>query len=176
MHWRRAAAGLSVLLAVIASAGCRSRVLEIAPDLGVPAFVQGPLQKVGAISELRPNVVVLEFWATWCGPCRKSLPHMNKVVQQFEGKPVRFIAVTSESADVVREFLKEYPMKAWVGLDAGGELTKGFRIRGIPQIVVIDRFGRIQVKVSTSFFYASDVERALAAKAPALEPEVKAGS
>lgn len=163
MSFRALSAGL---LALALAAGCRQRVVETAPDLGVPSFTQGRTEPLRALSDLRPNVVVLEFWATWCGPCRKTLPHMNKLVQEFEGKPVRFIAVTNETPDLVNEFLKEYPMKAWVGIDPKGELSKAFRIRGIPQVVVIDPYGRIQVKVSTSFFYASDVERALEAEAP----------
>lgn len=163
MSPRSLAAGI---LALALAGGCRQRVLENAPDLGVPSFVQGRTAPLRALSELRPNVVVLEFWATWCGPCRKTLPHMNKLVQEFEGKPVRFIAVTNETPVLVNEFLKDYPMKAWVGIDPEGELSKAFRIRGIPQVVVIDPYGRIQVKVSTSFFYASDVERALQAAPP----------
>lgn len=166
----RAAALLAC--AALLAAGCRAKVLEAAPDLGIPTLLQAPLPKVGALSELRPNVIVLEFWATWCGPCRKTLPHMNKLVTEFEGKPVRFIAVTRETPELVKEFVADYPMKSWIGIDPQGELSKAFRVRGIPHVVVIDPYGRIQIRVSTSFFYAADIERALAAKPP---PPAKEG-
>lgn len=159
---RRSAFGLLLL----SLASCRAKPLETAPEVKLPVLLRAPIQKLDSLKELQGNVVVLEFWATWCGPCKETLPHMNKLVQRFEGKPVRFIAVTNESMEKVLQFTRANPMRAWIGLDPGGALAKAFRVRGIPHVVVIDAYGRIQHRVSTSFFYASDVEDALKAKPP----------
>ena len=155
-------------------AGCSAKPLEWAPEAGVPALLQAPVQNIVSLKDLRPNVVVLEFWATWCGPCRATLPHMNKMVDKFQGRPVRFLSITNESAGTVQEFLKDHPMKAWIGLDPAGEVSSLFRVRSIPQVVVIDPFGRVTLRISTSWFYASDVEKALKAKPPL--PEARPGS
>jgi uncharacterized protein (TIGR03435 family) len=88
-------------------------------------------------------VVVLEFWATWCSPCRKAIPHLNDLAEQFKNKAVIFISVTSENEDVVRFFLKHHPMKTWVGLDDYEILNKVFHVQGIPHAVIVDAEGHI---------------------------------
>ncbi|MBI4423135.1 MAG: TlpA family protein disulfide reductase [Elusimicrobia bacterium] len=153
-------------LLALALGGCRAKPLEFAPEVGIPQIVQGPVRSVASLKELRGSAVVLEFWATWCRPCRETLPHMNGLVSKFEGKPVKFIAVSNEDPETVAEFLKEFPMKAWVGLDRSREVSEAFRVTGIPHVVLIDPFGRVQLRITTSFFYASDIEKALKAKPP----------
>ena len=83
---------------------------------------------------------------------------------------MRFIAVTRDPAEAVQAFAREHPMKAWIGLDPDGVVTSAFRIRGIPHVVVIDPYGRVRHRVSTSFFYASDIEDALETKPPSGAP------
>ena len=156
--------------ALLLAGACRAKPLDRAPDVEFPVVLQAPVLKT-SMQELRGKAVVLDFWATWCGPCRDSLPHMNKLIQKFEGKDVRFLAVTQEDAHTVTEFTRDHPMKAWIGLDPDGAASRAFRVRGIPHIVVIDAWGRIHHRLSTTFFYPSDIEDALNAKAP--EPAAK---
>lgn len=158
-----AAVGLALL-----AAACRPpRPQEPAPDVGIEKLLQAPSDSLRSLSELKGNVVVLEFWATWCGPCVEKLPHMNKMVAAFEGQPVKFISVTEESEDIVREFTKTHPMKAWIGLDPYRKAFSAFKVKGIPDLFVIDPFGRITLRVNPSWFYKSDIEKALKAKPPA---------
>lgn len=137
-----------------------------APEEGVAALLQAPAQTLGSLRELRGRAVVLEFWATWCHTCRETLPHMNKMRERFAGKPVVFISVTKEGRAAVEPFLKQYPMTGWIGLDEDGRLHRALRIAGIPKVVVIDAEGLIRLKVSPSFLYETDIERALPAAAP----------
>jgi thiol-disulfide isomerase/thioredoxin len=88
--------------------------------------------------------VVLEFLATWCGPCIQAIPHLNDLAEQFKNKPVVFISVTSENEYVVRILLNNHPMKTWVGLDDYEVLNKAFHVQGIPHAVIVDVNGRIR--------------------------------
>lgn len=129
-------------------------------------LIQSPRASLASLSDLRGDVVVLEFWATWCGVCTEKLPHMNRLAEAFEGRPVRFISVTDEPEETVREFLARKPMKAWIGLDPSRRAFAAFRVKGIPQVFVIDRYGRITLKITPSFLYKSDIEKALESPPP----------
>jgi len=154
--------------------GCvRSRPKLPAPDVGIGALLQAPQASFASLKEFRGQVVVLEFWATWCGPCIELLPHMNKMVESFAGRPVRFISVTDESREAVEFFARTHPMKAWIGLDPGGASFKAFGVDSRPQVFVIDPYGRIWIKIHPSFLYKSDIEDALKAPPPAGEIPVK---
>src|SRR6185369_4245287 len=107
-----------------------------APPLSVSKILQAPAEASSAWTALRGKVVVLEFWATWCAPCRKALPHWNELVEAFTNKPVQFIAVTDENEGIVSIFLKRNPIRSWVGLDGVGRSSCDlYEIRGIPTVV-----------------------------------------
>lgn len=161
---------LALALALAFAAGCRAKKLEWAPEVAIPTVLRAPIERVDSLKALQGQVVVLEFWATWCKPCKETLPHMNKLVDRYAGKPVRFIAVTSEPKELVLEFTRDNPMRSWIGLDPDGRVAKAFRVRGIPHVIVIDPYGRVVHRVSTSFFYASDIDDALEAKPPKEAP------
>jgi thiol-disulfide isomerase/thioredoxin len=137
-----------------------------APEVGIETLLQATQGSARSLSEFRGQVVVLEFWATWCGPCLELLPHMNKMADSFAGKPVRFISVTDEPRANVEAFLKKHPMKAWIGLDPRGEAFGAFHVDSRPQVFVIDTYGRISLKIHPSFLYKSDIEDALKASPP----------
>ncbi|MFI5344750.1 MAG: TlpA family protein disulfide reductase [Elusimicrobiota bacterium] len=164
----RALALSSILL--LAACG-RARPLLPAPDAGLPELMQAPRSSLRALSELRGQVVVIDFWATWCRPCVETIPHMNKMADKFAGKPVVFLSVTADEREKVERFLRDHPMKPWIGLDADGVMSRAFGVREIPQTFVIDPYGRITLRVSPSWLYASDIEKALAAEAPKPEPK-----
>ena len=158
-------------LAALALCGCGSRKPGApAPDVGIDKLLQAPIPSLKSLSELRGQVVVLEFWATWCHPCVEKLPHMNSMVQSFEGRPVRFISVTTEGEEAVLDFLRTHPMKAWIGLDASRRVSQAFRVTGIPDVFIIDPYGRISLRVNPSFLYKSDIEKALKAAPPPPPP------
>lgn len=92
---------------------------------------------------LRDKVVVLEFWATWCGPCVAAIPHLNELAEKFKGKPVQFIAITAEDRATVERFLTKRPIKAWIALDTNNAMNKAYAVTGIPHTVVLDKEGEI---------------------------------
>jgi len=91
------------------------------------------------------NVVVLDFWATWCPPCQKALPIVEKLTKKFEGKGVVIYAVDQrEEAKKVRDFLKEKDLDLNVLLDTEGSVGQKFGVRSIPTTVVIGLNGAVQ--------------------------------
>ena len=96
---------------------------------------------------LEGQVVVMDFWATWCAPCIDSIPHLNELHTKFEKEKVRFFSVTYEPAPHVREFLKEHPMATEVAIDDSLNTFKTFRAWGIPTIFIFDSKGKLVATV-----------------------------
>jgi peroxiredoxin len=95
--------------------------------------------------ELGKNVIVLDFWATWCGPCVKALPTIASVTREYRDRGVRLFAVDQgEDADTIRSFLKERQLEVTVALDADGEIGNRYKVQGIPQTVIIGRDGKVK--------------------------------
>src|SRR6185437_1258307 len=149
------------------------KIGDIPPPLTLTKTIQG--LPAGEISwdKLKGKVVVLEFWATWCGPCVKAIPHLNELVEQFKDKPVVFISVTSENEDVVRVFLKNHPIKASILLDDFERLNKAFHVAAIPHTVIVDASGHIAAIAHPADLQAGNLEEILAGKKSSLPaPEV----
>jgi len=91
------------------------------------------------------SLVVLDFWATWCGPCVQELPILAEVAKEYQGKGVVFCAVNQrEKAEKVRKFLKENTLQIDVALDAEGEAGASYHAEAIPMLVLIDKKGTVR--------------------------------
>ena len=95
------------------------------------------------LSDLRGSVVVLDFWATWCGPCREELPIVEKLRTEFAGK-VQFLGINDEDRGTVAGFLKKHDYQLSVLMDGRKDVHRQYGIRSIPQLFVIDREGVIR--------------------------------
>ena len=90
------------------------------------------------------NVVVLDFWATWCGPCVQAMPIIDKVTRAHAAKGVKLIAVNlRETEDDVKAFMKQHKLSPIVAMDRDGDTAEKYRVSGIPQTVVIDKQGNV---------------------------------
>lgn len=101
--------------------------------------------KTVELSKLRGKPVFIDFWATWCGPCRRALPHTQKLAEKY-GKDAHILAVNlREDADTVRGFLQNNQYTFTVPMDTDGAVATQYGVRGIPHFVLIDAEGKIQL-------------------------------
>ena len=173
-------ATLTALLALIAllSAAASSpaaappKVGDPVPPLGVETLLNAPDgAAVDFEGDLKGKVVVLEFWATWCGPCVSAIPHMNELTEQFADKDVRFVWITAEGSDVIEPFLKQRPIAGWVGLDPDHSAAQTFAVRGIPRTIVVGRDGKVAADTYPTMLKAEHLEQALAGEPVTLEEQ-----
>ncbi|MBP7935388.1 MAG: redoxin family protein [Phycisphaerae bacterium] len=118
-----------------------------APALQISEWAKGNAQSLRAGKG--KNVFVVEFWATWCGPCKMSIPHLTEMQAKYKDKGLVVIGITDEQPGVVKEFLQKMgdKMQYTVAIDKAHATTKaymgGFGARGIPFACVVDKAGLI---------------------------------
>jgi len=97
------------------------------------------------LKDLRGKVVYLDFWASWCDPCRKSFPWMNEMQARYADKDVVIIAVNvDKETAAARKFLAEYPAGFTVAYDPEGSTAAVYQVKGMPSSYLIDRDGNLQ--------------------------------
>jgi uncharacterized protein (TIGR03435 family) len=165
----------AILLAMIFFIGGPSPEERAGPNVGEPAppitlgkWLQVPAGTTPSWEALKGKVVVLEFWATWCGPCVGQIPHLNAVAEAFQGKPVQFISVTDEEQQRVERFLLSKPIAGWVGLDQDRSMHKAYGISGIPETILIDSNGLVVALTDPDQVTEAVIEDMIAGKRPKL--------
>jgi peroxiredoxin len=96
------------------------------------------------LADLRGKTVLLNFWTTWCPPCRSEMPDMEKLYQKFKNRNFAMVAVSMrETAEVVKQFTESHRLNFTVVLDQNGEVSRRFRIRSIPTSYILNTRGQI---------------------------------
>jgi cytochrome c biogenesis protein CcmG/thiol:disulfide interchange protein DsbE len=93
--------------------------------------------------DTRGKVVLIDFWATWCPPCRESIPELNDFAKKFKDKLV-VIGISDETADKVNGFMKDTPMNYNVGIDPKKTMSKAVGVKGIPHVLLISPDGIVR--------------------------------
>lgn len=107
---------------------------SVQPRAGGPALVP---------SALRGKITLLNFWATWCPPCREEMPSIEKLYAALRGESFAVAAISvKEDAKTVEGFLKQYPYSFPIYLDPSGAASGNFVTRGIPTTFVLDKDAR----------------------------------
>lgn len=126
-----------------------SQVGSSAPNVGqlAPDFTLTDLEgKTVKLSDLRGRAVLLNFWASWCPPCRAEMPDLQEAHEQY-GDDIRILAVNiQEDREVVKDFVREFGLTFTVLLDSDGSVARTYRIAAIPTSFFIDRSGIIRLR------------------------------
>ncbi len=145
--------GLAVALVVPAFASADEALVakeerKSAPKLSLPTL-EG--QK-GQLSQLRGKVVVVNFWATWCGPCKAEMPEFTKVHAEYRDRGVEVIGAANEerkARDKVQEFVRRLEITFPIWLEASLDHLEAFKVGpAIPATVIIDRQGRVAARIT----------------------------
>lgn len=136
------AAGLPVLPAAAEGEGAHKRAWPTArptPTLELRGLDGRPWR----LAEARGQVVLLNFWASWCEPCRSEMPSLELLAQRHEAQGLRVIAVNLRETDAaIRRFLAQMPIDLPILRDADGLAARAFDVRIYPTTVAIGRDGK----------------------------------
>lgn len=122
--------------------------MKLAPGNEAPGFTYTDIKgKQYSLSDFKGKLVYIDFWATWCGPCRGELPHLEKLEKDYQGKKVVFVKISlDDDMDAWRKMVTEKKMGG-VQLHADGawnsDAARSYQIKGIPTFVLIDANGKI---------------------------------
>ena len=95
-------------------------------------------------SQHKGKVIYLDFWASWCGPCRESFPWMNDMLAKYGEQGLQVIGVSlDQDKALARRFAEEFDAKFTIGFDVDGSLADQFQVKGLPSSVIIDRDGKL---------------------------------
>jgi len=98
------------------------------------------------LAELKGNVVLMDYWATWCPPCRKSLPHLNELANDKElfKRGLRVVGINArEDVPTVSSFMKENGYTFVVPMDPQRKFGNDYKVKGIPTTVLVDQSGTV---------------------------------
>ena len=119
-----------ISLSIVACAGVG--VGSDAPEISAQSWLNGEGIK---LADNKDKIVVVEFWATWCPPCRASIPHLKKMNETYKDKKVIFVSLTNEDKNTVTPFAKQAGMDWLVGI--GSDTGNDYGINSIPHAFIV---------------------------------------
>ena len=132
----------NVLLALCLLLPAAARALDA--GAAAPPFELAGLNGPVNLANYRGQVVYLDFWASWCGPCKRSFPWMNEVQARFGAQGLRIIAVNlDEQREDAKRFLAATPAQFLIALDPSGATARKYAVKGMPSSMLIGRDGKL---------------------------------
>lgn len=141
------AAGVA-LVALLAWVALRPRNYGSATDFNLPVVDDrgGLGDERVRLSDLRGRPVLLDFWATWCGPCRAELPVLVRLHQRYSARGFTVVGVNVDEAgpSLVPQFKRHFNIPYAVVYDLGNAASRAYQVTGLPTLVLIDRSGTVR--------------------------------
>ncbi|MGA8221191.1 MAG: thioredoxin-like domain-containing protein [Candidatus Acidiferrales bacterium] len=167
LRQEREADGIAELNAFIATTGADSRLIVKAREfIAAPVRAREPLSPAFSITtldgsaisnrSLRGQVVLLDFWATWCLPCRESVPILADLRKKFSDRPFQIVGISSDhDEEAWKSFIVKQRMDWAEYLDASGQVLDAFDVHEYPTFIVLDRDGIIRQRMAGLDAYTS---------------------
>lgn len=147
-HALRVCAGRAVVIIFLSIVGSAAAAQALKPWSGAatPALdLADPGGQRHRLADFRGKVVLVNFWATWCEPCRDEMPSMQRLWRRLDGKPFVVIAVNvGESEARIGDFLQKLPLDFLILRDHSSAAMKAWGVRGLPASFVVGRDGRVR--------------------------------
>ncbi len=116
----------------------------VAPDFTIRTY-DG---KTFTLTQNRGKVVLINFWASWCGPCRSEAPDLNAIWDEYKDQDVVFIGVDHlDNEKDARAFLQEFGVEFMAGPESGTEVSDRYRVKGVPETYIVDKQGNLAVTI-----------------------------
>ncbi|MFS2005983.1 TlpA family protein disulfide reductase [Duganella sp. CT11-25] len=142
---------MKTIAMMLALAASFSTLPAYALEKGAPApqFDLQGLDGAVKLAKLQGKVVYVDFWASWCGPCRQSFPWMNEMQAKYGARGLQVVGVNvdANSADA-RQFLASTPARFAIGFDPQGATPRSYGIKGMPSSVLIGPDGKVLLEHS----------------------------
>ena len=132
--------GLALLASLTAPAA------SIAPGAPAPAFqLHSSASTDLSLSDLKGQVVLINFWASWCGPCRQEMPVLEQLYKKYKSAGFTLLGVNVEPKSAEAEgFLKSTPVSFPILFDPDSKVSRLYEVSGMPSTVILDRTGKVR--------------------------------
>mgnify|MGYP000235732124 CR=1 FL=1 len=130
-----------VVLNILSPSGPTKSIEKLAPNFKL----ETPEGEIIELAKFRGKVVVLDFFATWCGPCVIEMKHLKEIYEEFKDSIVIISINIREDPKRVKDFMKKYGIEWIVVLDKDGSVASKYKVTAIPTIIIIDKEGRISL-------------------------------
>ncbi|HID45655.1 MAG TPA: TlpA family protein disulfide reductase [Chromatiaceae bacterium] len=138
---------IAILFALLLTGTARAtgKGLTALPDKPIaPAFelkdAEGNLHR---LADYKGQVIIVNFWATWCPPCRAEMPSMQRAWEQLREEGIMMLAIdVGEDEDAIFEFTASYPVEFPLLLDTESSVSEAWKVKGLPTTFIVDQWGR----------------------------------
>ena len=126
------------VLAILFCMSCSSQAFDQAPEFTLNDLNGSPV----SLSKFRGKVIYVDFWATWCGPCRQSFPWMQQMNEKYHDLGLEIIAISLDGKkEVINRFLRQTPVSFTILRDRRSEVASKYQVKVMPSSYLIDRDG-----------------------------------